>query len=75
MKRKRQVKMIRMVPFDQAFRDFDNEFWRRLGVVARLDAAWELVVFAHGLKGRQKRVQKSVVTVRRLIPGEGRGKW
>lgn len=44
--------MSRMVKFKDADRTFDIEFWQRQGDAAILAAAWEIVVFANKLKGR-----------------------
>lgn len=49
-------------------RSFDIEFWQSQDDAARFDAAWELVVFAHELKGRnldELRVQRSVESIER----------
>jgi hypothetical protein len=44
--------MARLVRSEDADRTFDIEFWQRLGDAAIFAAAWEMVVFAHGFKGR-----------------------
>ncbi len=52
-------------------RSFDIEFWQRQTATARFAAAWEMVVFAHKLKGNdasQLRLQRSVEDFQRL-PG------
>ena len=49
-------------------RSFDIEFWQSQEDNARFDAAWELVVFAHELKGQkedQLRLQRSVESIER----------
>ena len=42
--------MIRLVPIGQAGREFDVEFWQKLGPESILRAAWEMVVTAERLK-------------------------
>lgn len=54
-------------------RSFDIEFWQSQDDTARFDAAWELVVFAHGLKGQTEdelRLQRSVESIERLDFGK-----
>ncbi|MGI9165265.1 MAG: hypothetical protein ACR2G5_02570 [Pyrinomonadaceae bacterium] len=49
-------------------RSFDIEFWQSQDDTARFDAAWELVVFAHELKGQKEdelRLQRSVESIER----------
>lgn len=64
--------MIRKVPLEKATRDFDNEFWRRLGASARLNAAWQMAVAIHG---KTRKNQKRVVTVYRGRKENVRGIW
>jgi hypothetical protein len=42
--------MSRLVPIEQAGRDFDFVFWQKLGPDSILRAAWEMVVTAERLK-------------------------
>lgn len=52
-------------------RSFDLEFWQAQTDTARFEAAWELVITAYKMKGRdvnQLRLQRSVETFQRL-PG------
>jgi hypothetical protein len=50
MLRERPLKMARWVPLKKAGRDFDIEFWQKLGASAILSAAWDLVVTAERMK-------------------------
>lgn len=55
--------MIRSRRIKDAGRDFDVEFWQRLGTEAIFDAAWELVVAAHEAKGGRRsdlRIQRVI---------------
>jgi hypothetical protein len=55
-------------------REFDLKFWQDQPAQARFDAAWELIVHAHRVKGGdvgQLRLQRSVETFQRQ-PGAGR---
>ena len=67
-KQKRLV-MSRLVKRDeQNDRSFDREFWQRLTDSQRLDAAWDMVVFAHTSKGKdpdELRLQRSVEKLKR----------
>jgi len=45
--KRRRVVMVRRVKLWEATRDFDREFWRRMGVSAMMEAAWEMVRDAH----------------------------
>ena len=49
-------------------RSFDLQFWQAQSLQARFSAAWELIVFDSGIKGkdvRQLRLQRSVETFQR----------
>lgn len=46
------VVMSRLVKLKDADRSFDIEFWQRQGDAAIFAAAWEMVVFANKVKGR-----------------------
>ncbi len=53
---------------DQNDRSFDIEFWQRLSDEQRLNAVWELAVFAHTAKGRdpsELRLQRTVENLKR----------
>jgi hypothetical protein len=68
MKTKRIItaKLTRMKDND---RSFDREFWQQAGTEAIFTAAWQMVIDAEILKGRdatQLRLQRSVETVKRL---------
>lgn len=52
MKKKGFIVMSRLVKLKDADRTFDIEFWQRQGDAAIFAAAWEMVVFANKLKGR-----------------------
>ena len=60
--------MMRVSNVADMDRSFDIEFWQSQDDTARFDAAWELVVFAHGLKGHTEnelRLQRSVESIER----------
>ncbi len=60
--------MMRVGKVADMDRSFDIEFWQSQDDTARFDAAWELVVFAHGLKGQTEdelRLQRSVESIER----------
>ncbi len=49
-------------------RSFDIEFWQSQDDAARFNAAWELVVFAHELRGQKEdelRLQRTVESIER----------
>jgi hypothetical protein len=61
--------MERKVQLDQMDRSFDVEYWQRLGPEAIFEAAWEMVVQAWKVKGRdpnELRLQRSVEAIQRL---------
>jgi hypothetical protein len=63
---KRRLRMIRKVAHvSQATRDFDREFWQRLGTAKIFAAAAQMVVDAWGLDEDRQRVQRSVVAFRK----------
>jgi hypothetical protein len=65
------IVMERKGKIEDLDRSFDLEFWRAQTDTARFEAAWELVIIAHKMKGRdvnQLRLQRSVETFQRL-PG------
>lgn len=65
--------MMRLGNVDAMDRSFDIEFWQSQDDAARFDAAWELVVFAHDLKGLDEdelRLQRSVESIERLEFGK-----
>ena len=60
--------MTRVVRGEFPGRDFDIEFWQRLGDAAIAAAAWDLVVLEaaqRGIGGDQLRLQRSVVAIQR----------
>ena len=66
---KKAFVMERKVRLDQMDRSFDVEYWQRLGPEAIFEAAWDLVVQAWKMKGRdpdELRLQRSVEAIRRL---------
>lgn len=68
---KSRVIMMRKGKLEDLDRSFDLAFWQAQDDTARFAAAWELVVFAEGVKGkdgRQLRLQRSVEAFERL-PG------
>lgn len=51
-------------------RSFDLDFWQQQTATDRFAAAWDMVVFAHKLKGKdesQLRVQRSVENFQRFL--------
>jgi hypothetical protein len=65
------VVMERKGKIEDLNRSFDLEFWQAQTDTARFAAAWELVITAHKMKGRdvsQLRLQRSVETFQRLPP-------
>jgi len=68
MPRKKLLKMVRFVPLKEAGRDFDVEFWQKLGASAILSAAWDLVVTAERMKdpNADLRLQRHVTVLKRL---------
>lgn len=61
--------MERKVQLDQMDRSFDVEYWQRLGPEAIFEAAWDMVVQAWKVKGRdpnELRLQRSVEAIQRL---------
>jgi hypothetical protein len=66
-----KIIMERKGRIDDLDRSFDIKFWQAQTDTARFAAAWELVITAHKMKGRdvsQLRLQRSVETFQRL-PG------
>ena len=60
--------MERLVRRDEADRDFDVEFWQKLGDAKIFAAAWDLVVTAVAWKGGdggQLRLQRTVEKLQR----------
>ena len=61
--------MERKVQLDHMDRSFDVEYWQRLGPEAIFEAAWDMVVQAWKVKGRdpnELRLQRSVEAIQRL---------
>lgn len=62
-----KIRTARLVPFGEADRSFDREFWRKVGPEGRFAAAWQMVVDAHLLRGKdasELRLQRSVAGFR-----------
>jgi len=60
--------MTRLGRWKDTDRQFDLEFWRRLGSQARFAASWEMVkeyMALRGIHGRQSRLQRSVERIER----------
>lgn len=69
MKIKPRSIMERKGKLEDLDRSFDLQFWQAQTDTARFEAAWELVVTAYQLRGkdvRQLRLQRSVETLQRL---------
>jgi hypothetical protein len=62
------VKMVRLVPLKKARRDFDVEFWQRLGPGAILSAAWDLMATAERMRNPDAdlRLQRDIAVFKRL---------
>ena len=76
-KRKRKIRMARLVPFQEADREFDTVFWRRVGAERRFAAMWQMVQEVQairGERGRQSRLQRSVEHIERLPRPVPRGR-
>ncbi len=61
--------MERLVKIEEQNRSFDIEFWQRHTSTARFAAAWEMVEFAHKLKGRnatELRLQRTIESLQRI---------
>ncbi len=68
-KAKKRIVMERKGKLGDLDRSFDLAYWQAQDDTARFAAAWELVVFAHRLKGRDEnelRLQRSVESFQRL---------
>lgn len=60
--------MMRVGKVEEMDRSFDIEFWQNQTDEEKFNAAWELVVFAHSLKGQNEselRLQRSVERIER----------
>jgi len=69
METQSHVGMERKGRLEDLDRSFDLQFWQAQTDTARFAAAWELVVTAHKMRGRdvrQLRLQRSVETFQRL---------
>jgi len=63
-----KIIMERRGKIEDLDRSFDIEFWQRQSHQARFTAAWEMIVHAHKVKGRdvrQLRLQRSIETFQR----------
>jgi hypothetical protein len=72
-----RVVMSRLVRGRAPGREFDIEFWQKLGPTRILEATWDLVVTAAAVRGigeDQLRLQRSVTKLergRRIVSGGG----
>ena len=66
---KPRVIMERLTRLKDADRSFDIEFWQRQGDAAIFAAAWEMVVLAHKLKGRNLNELRFQKTLKKLQRG------
>jgi hypothetical protein len=69
MKTRSRVMMERKGKLEDLDRSFDLQFWQAQTDTARFAAAWELVITAYKMKGkdvRQLRLQRSVESFQRL---------
>jgi hypothetical protein len=69
MKTRSRVVMERKGKLEDLDRSFDLQFWQAQTDTARFAAAWELVITAYQIKGkdvRQLRLQRSVESFQRL---------
>ncbi len=62
--------MEKLTVLETMDRSFDLEFWQRQDATARFSAAWELVEFAHKLKGRDATELRLNRTLESLQPAE-----
>ena len=61
--------MEKLTTLEAQDRSFDIEFWQRQTSTARFAAAWEMVEFAHKLKGRdatELRLQRTIESLQRI---------
>ena len=63
--------MEKLTSLETLDRSFDLEFWQRQNATARFSAAWELVEFAHKLKGRDAAELRLNRTIESLQSVEG----
>jgi hypothetical protein len=69
MKTQSRVVTERKGKLEDLDRSFDLQFWQAQTDTARFAAAWELVITAHKMKGkdvRQLRLQRSIESFQRL---------
>ena len=66
---KPRVVMERLIRLEDADRSFDIEFWQQQGDAAIFVAAWEMVVLAHKLKGRDVNELRFQRTLKKLQRG------
>ncbi len=63
-----RVVMMRVGNVEEMDRSFDIEFWQSHDDEAKFTAAWEMVVFAHALKGQKEdelRLQRTIESLER----------
>jgi hypothetical protein len=63
-----KARTVRPDPAEKAERDFDVEFWQKLGPEAIFDAAWDMVVTAERIKNQNAdlRLRRDVVVLKRF---------
>lgn len=57
---------LHVQPIEEGTEEFDIEFWQSQGPEAIMQAAWEMAVFAHKLKGGTEdelRLRRTPITV------------
>lgn len=62
--------MEKLTTIEAHDRSFDIEFWQRQFATARFAAAWEMVVFAHKLKGRDEpelRLDRTIASLQSIV--------
>ena len=64
--RKKRIIMDRVVPIAEASRDFDIEFWKRVGAAGRFSATWDLIKDFYrmrGINGNKLRLQRHIQNI------------
>ncbi|MBI2082264.1 MAG: hypothetical protein HYT76_01720 [Deltaproteobacteria bacterium] len=64
---KKKVVMERFVPLEGCDKDFDLEFWRRVGTQGKFEAAWEMVLDLPNWNSRyanQQRLRRTVSSLK-----------
>ena len=68
MTQKPRIIMARLVKREEANRDFDLEFWNKIGVQKKFEAAWEMICDLPNWKPsyvHQQRLRRSVASLKR----------